>query len=135
MKLKNKYSSHCAVMNKKISIFFLNVYITTHVLTIHKSLESNKVSKNNQCTVLTLRWRKKEKKKKETKEIKETKDRKRTSLSPFTSHKNRNRPQHTYIRQVFIIPNSFQRNYLTRTSFAYCNMYFVFFIVNERCTR
>ena len=100
---------------------------------IHKSLESNKVSKNNQCTVLTLRWKKK-KKKKERKEIKERKERKRTSLSPFTSHKNRNRPQHTYIRQVFIIPNSFQKNYLTPTSFAYCNMYFVFFIVNERCT-
>ena len=85
---------------------------------IHKSLESNKVSKNNQCTVLTLRWRKKEKNKKERKqrkERKETKERKKTSLSPFTSHKNRNRPQHTYIRQVFIIPNSLQKNYLTPT--------------------
>ena len=101
---------------------------------IHKSLGSNKVSKNNPCTVLTLRWRKKKKKKKERKEIKERKKRKKTSLSPFTSHKNRNRPQHTYIRQGFIIPNLLQKNYLTRTSFGYCNMYFVFFIVNERCT-
>lgn len=78
--------------------------------------------------------KKKEKKKKERKEIKERKKRKKTSLSPFTSHKNRNRPQHTYIRQGFIIPNLLQKNYLTRTSFGYCNMYFVFFIVNERCT-
>lgn len=78
--------------------------------------------------------KKKEKKKKERKEIKERKERKKTSLSLFTSHKNRNRPQHTYIRQGFIIPNLLQKNYLTRTSFAYCNMYFVFFIVNERCT-
>ena len=73
-------------------------------------------------------------KKKERKEIKERKERKKTSLSLFTSHKNRNRPQHTYIRQGFIIPNLLQKNYLTRTSFGYCNMYFVFFIVNERCT-